>query len=224
MNPTRRESVYVMSCPILTILVWSQRAEIRDKCCCPTLTLAGGGPRLGVMGGVFADKFIVQRLTSLMWMAESSTEEDAQIYNAAQIFVGILKSLEQLTTFYAKIGESKIPRVINGQTHSHFYPYPTSYTVEKQTFHFQYLKPMEDHVACETYLAKLVNSFVNIVVKFALRYSKEVHEFLANKNHAPIFDTMAQCPMPNAPPSDDTGLKRLVCLFYFSFSLFLNSH
>ena len=199
MDPTRCKSIYVTSCSILTILVCSQRAEIRDRCCCPTLMLAGGGPWLGVLGGVFTDKIIVQRLTSLMWIAESSTEEDAQIYDAARVFVALRKSLEQLTTFYEKIGQSKIPRVINGQTHPRFYPYPTSFTVDKQTFHFQYLKPMEDHVACETYLAKLFDRPGNIVVKFVSRYSKEVHEFLANKNYAPHLRYYG--PMPNAPSS-----------------------
>ena len=161
--------------------------------------LAGGGPWLGVMGGVFTDRFIVQRLTSLMWIAESSTEENARIYDAARVFVALRTSLQQLTAFYKKIGEFKIPRVINGQTHSRFYPYPTSFTVNKQTFHFQYLKAMEDHVACETYLAKLVDTPDNIVVKFVSRYGKEVHEFLAKKNYAPHLRYYG--PMPDAPPS-----------------------
>jgi hypothetical protein len=52
MDPKRRESVYVTSCSILTILVCSQRAEIRDRCCCPTLMLVGGGPWLVVMVGL----------------------------------------------------------------------------------------------------------------------------------------------------------------------------
>ena len=161
--------------------------------------LAGGGPWLCVMGGVFTDKFIVQRLTSLMWMAESSTEEDARVYDAARVFVALRESLQQLTTFYKEIGKSRIPRVINGQTHSRFYPYPTSFTVENQTFHFQYLKAMEYHFACETYLAKLVDPPGNIVVKFVSRYGKEVHEFLANKDYAPHLRYYG--PMPDAPPS-----------------------
>jgi len=163
--------------------------------------VVGGGPWLGVMGGVFTDKFIVQRLTSLMWMAESSTEEDARIYDAARVFVALRKSLKQLTTFYMMIGEFKIPPVINGQTHTHprFYPYPNSFTVEQQTFHFQYLKPMEDHVACETYLAKLDDAPDNIVVKFVSRYSKDVHEFLADKKYAPRLRYYG--PMPDAPLS-----------------------
>ena len=81
--------------------------------------------------------------------------------------------------------------------HSRFYPYPTSFTVENQTFHFQYLKPMEDHVACVTYLAELVDPPGNIVVKFVSRYGKEVHEFLANKNYAPHLRYYG--PMPDAP-------------------------
>ena len=130
MDSTRRESVYVTSCSNLTILVYSQRAEIRDRCCYPTLMLTGGGPWLGVMGGVFTDRFIVQRLlTSLMWIAESSTEEDARIYDTARVFVALRKSLEQLTTFYEKIGEFKIPRVIKAMA-------VESASVDKQTLSF----------------------------------------------------------------------------------------
>jgi len=40
--------------------------------------LVGGGPWLGVLGGVFTDKVIVQRLTDLMWCAHSTTEEDSR--------------------------------------------------------------------------------------------------------------------------------------------------
>jgi hypothetical protein len=74
--------------------------------------------------------------------------------------------------------------------------------VDKQIFYFEYLKPMEDHAACETYQAKLVDPPNNIVVKSVSRYGKQVHEFLANKNYAPpVFDTTAQCPMqPPSPP------------------------
>ncbi|KAF8801737.1 hypothetical protein BYT27DRAFT_7215855 [Phlegmacium glaucopus] len=38
-----------------------------------------------------------------------------------------------------------------------------------------------------------------IVIKFMLRYGKEVHEFLANKSYAPHLRYYG--PMPNAPPS-----------------------
>ncbi|KAF8815051.1 hypothetical protein BYT27DRAFT_7316387 [Phlegmacium glaucopus] len=94
-----------------------RRAEIRDRCYCPILMLAGGEFWLGVMVGVFTDKFIVQRLTSLMWIGESLTEQDARVYDAARVLLPSRKSLEKLTTFYEKISKSKIPRVINGQTH-----------------------------------------------------------------------------------------------------------
>ena len=39
---------------------------MRDKCRCPTLMIAGGGPWMCVLGAVFADKVIVQMLTDMM--------------------------------------------------------------------------------------------------------------------------------------------------------------
>jgi hypothetical protein len=58
--------------------------------------------------------------------------------------------------------------------------------------HFRYLKSLEDHPASVTYLAEITSSQdstmdagVKVVVKFATRYGREVHEFLAREGWAP---------------------------------------
>ena len=40
-----------------------QSKEIRDKYCCPTFIIAGGGPYLAIFGAIITDKYVVQRLT-----------------------------------------------------------------------------------------------------------------------------------------------------------------
>ncbi|KAF8803065.1 hypothetical protein BYT27DRAFT_7260401 [Phlegmacium glaucopus] len=63
------------------------RKSICEKCCCPTFLVAGGGPWLSVLGGVVTDRFIVQRLTDMRWMALSSTEEDNR--GASLLWIGV---------------------------------------------------------------------------------------------------------------------------------------
>lgn len=62
--------------------------------------LAGGGPWLTVLGGVFTDKVIVQKLTDMMWTGHSSTHEDAQVYNIARVLIALRTSLHDLTKYY----------------------------------------------------------------------------------------------------------------------------
>ncbi len=71
---------------------------------------------------------------------------------------------------------------------------PTSFTNEDGTFtRFRYLKSLEDHPACVTYLAEITDQngatgvHVQVVVKFAASYGKEVHEFLARNGWAPTL-------------------------------------
>ena len=162
---------------------------------------------MGVMGGVFTDKFIFQRLTPLLWMGASSTEDSARVYHAAAVFFALRESLKQLKEFYEEIGKSlKTPHIpfspTQTQTHPRFYPYPNSFVVGDKTFEFQYLKPLKNAPACETFLAKLKHSGKNedlIVIKFVSRYGEGVHTFLADNEYAPKLRYYG--PLPGAPPS-----------------------
>lgn len=83
------------------------------------LPLVGGGPWLGVLGGVFTDKVIVQRLTDLMWLAHSTTEEDPPVYRLARVLVALRRSIHELQKLYKNISDYKEP-----VTHawSHIFP------------------------------------------------------------------------------------------------------
>jgi serine/threonine protein kinase len=149
--------------------------------------LAGGGPWMGILGGVFTDKIIVQRLTDLMWVGHSSTEEDARVYRFGRVLNALRICLGKLQTYYGKIGDVKdISPISPDRTHPRFYPYPLSFTDENgRLVDFEYLKMLEENdPACVTYKAKISEEDI-IVVKFVSRYSEEVHKFLAAKGHAP---------------------------------------
>jgi hypothetical protein len=68
---------------------------MREKCCCPTFLIAAGGPWLSVLGSVLTDKFIIQRLTDMRWMALSSTEEDNQVYHNARVLIALRECLKK---------------------------------------------------------------------------------------------------------------------------------
>jgi hypothetical protein len=160
--------------------------------------LAGGGPWMGVLGGVFTDKIIVQRLTDMMWVGHSSTEEDARVYHFARVLNALRMSIKQLQDYYEWIDAASNLSFNPGHTHPRFYPYPTSYTDENgQLVHFEYLEALEkNEPTCVTYKAKS-SAGEFIVVKFVSRYNPEVHKFLADKGHAPRLRYYGQ--LCNAP-------------------------
>jgi hypothetical protein len=152
--------------------------------------VAGGGPWLSVLGGVFTDKFIVQRLTDMRWMALSSTEEDNRVYFNARVFVTLRECLVKLQAFF--LGLHDIPPFVASKPHPRYFPYPTSFTVEdSKPTRFRYLESLEEDAGCVTYLAHIPNEAdvdpVKVVVKFVARYGKEVHEFLACRKYAPAL-------------------------------------
>lgn len=165
-------------------LICGQRDDVRSQCCCPTLILAGGGSWLGVLGGVFTDKVIVQRLTDMMLIAHSATYEDARVYQLAQVLTALRESLLDLETFYKALSSQDIPQLKPNEPHPRFFPYPTSFPEGNETVRFDYVKPLEDSAACVAFLAETKDN-LQIVVKFVDRYGRAVHEFLAERGYAP---------------------------------------
>ncbi|KAJ2932650.1 hypothetical protein H1R20_g4446, partial [Candolleomyces eurysporus] len=149
--------------------------------------LQRGGPWITVMGAVITDKVIVQRLTDMMWLAESSTEEAGRVYRAARVFSALRLSLHRLKEYYEGIAENdKIPPLIDS-SHPRFYPYPTHYIdrLTSEKAEFTYVKPLEQSDNCVTFLARSNIARDSLVVKFVSSYGVEVHDLLAEKGYAP---------------------------------------
>ncbi|KAI9435035.1 hypothetical protein H4582DRAFT_1817874 [Lactarius indigo] len=165
--------------------------DIRQRCCCPTFLVVARGPWLSVLGSVFTDKIIVQHLTDMEWMVLSSTEEDNRVYRIAKVFVALRNCLSKLEAFYNSL-DGASPFIAN-QPHPRYFPYPSSFTAEDGSVtHFRYLKSLEEHATCVTYLAETLSNEHSsmavpekVIVKFVSRYGKEVHEFLAREKYAP---------------------------------------
>jgi hypothetical protein len=167
-----------------------QRARLRDKCCCPTFLIAAGGAWLSVLGGVFTDKFIVQRLTSMRWIGISSTAEFNRVYHNAKVLIALRKCIQTLRSYYES--DSKTDPL--GTSHPRFFPHPTSFTAGDGTStSFRYLKALENYPSCVTYLAEIIDQSGatdtrdKVVVKFVMRYGEQVHKFLAEHGRAPTL-------------------------------------
>jgi len=151
------------------------------------------------MGGVFTDKFIVQRLTEMRWMAVSSTEEDGRVYENARILVALRESLKKLQIYYEGVVRSECPPLVPNEPHPRYFPYRTSFASEDETLtHIRYQRSLEDDARCVTYLANIIKAEEGdeaegersappeqVVVKFVGRYGIDVHKFLADKGWAP---------------------------------------
>jgi len=149
--------------------------------------LVGGGPWLGVLGGVFTDKVSVQRLTDFMWCAHSTTKEDPRVYHLARVLVALRRSIHELENFYKDISDPKNPPLTPGHTHPRFYPYPTSFTENGKTAlnTQEYLRKMRHASPSRRTFLTRSRTPPDIVVKFVTRYGTDVHKFLASEDHAP---------------------------------------
>ncbi|KAF8873899.1 hypothetical protein BD779DRAFT_1568628 [Infundibulicybe gibba] len=74
---------------------WFQpdRSRMRDRCCCPTFILAGSGPWLCILGAAITHRVIIQRLTDMMWIGLSSTNEDGRIRRFARVMAALSQNL-----------------------------------------------------------------------------------------------------------------------------------
>ncbi|KDQ06133.1 hypothetical protein BOTBODRAFT_121863 [Botryobasidium botryosum FD-172 SS1] len=179
------------------------RREMREKTCCPTFLLACSGPWIGVLGGVFTDKFIVQRLTDVHWAAHSSTYDDKQVVRLAQFFCALSESVNELRAYYEQDTDS-IPSFEPVQPHPRYYPYPTSYVDSLgQEQKFFYDAPLESDSTCVAFGATSENG-KKLVVKFVDRYGKDAHEYMARLGLAPALHHCAPLYPDDAPMCDQS--------------------
>ncbi|KAJ7572474.1 hypothetical protein C8J56DRAFT_975816 [Mycena floridula] len=161
--------------------VQSNNDVIRSRCCCPTFLIVFAGPWLAVLGAVLTDKCIVQRLTDLMWIGNSSTLNDAHCYRIARVLYSLTCSLGRLRQYYVTLPSTN-------PSSSRFFPSPNSFPSSGTIIYFDYIEALERDPACITFLCKTRESSPRlIVVKFAQTYCREAHELLASNGMAPAL-------------------------------------
>ncbi|KAK0209393.1 hypothetical protein IW262DRAFT_1468951 [Armillaria fumosa] len=147
-----------------------------------------GGPYLSILGVVWTDRFIVQRLTDIMWVGEATTYEDAHLYCLSQIFTSLCDCHQTLHTFYDDIKDRTDLELIPHEPHPHYFPYPDSFHKFQSCTktEFKYLDVLESDSTNVTFLAQTMSDDPHkLIVKFVDRYGVSAHACLAADNMAP---------------------------------------
>jgi len=119
-----------------------------------------------------------------MWIAHSSTYEDARVYKLAQALVALRMGLKALESYYHSLSGQNIPPLTASKPHPRFFPYPNSFPEGGGMVRFDYVTPLENNSTCVAFLAE-TKDHLKVVVKFVDRYGSTVHKFLAEHGYAP---------------------------------------
>ncbi|THH26549.1 hypothetical protein EUX98_g7638 [Antrodiella citrinella] len=203
LDPTIRAEYSVLE-------VWARdvMAPIRDKCCCPTFIVAGTGPVLTVMGAVFTNRFIVQRLTSLTWLGEAATFEDSHVYELSR---ALRRSVDQLENYHRTL---QVPELSPRLPHPRYFPYSTRFMdPQGPVVEFKYVRALTDApesevvVLAETVCISGVSYKHDLVVRFVDRYCGAAHQLLASHGLAPALHYFGLLDGQKAADDADDGLR-----------------
>ncbi|CAA7270120.1 unnamed protein product [Cyclocybe aegerita] len=167
---------------------WAQsnHAKIRENSCCPSFLIAIAGASIAILGAIWTDKIIVQRLTDYIWLGHDTIFNDEAIYRNARILYALSRSLRRLDTFYKSLKIQPQPPVPE-KLEPRYFPSINAYRgLDDTIINFTFIIPLELDSVCTTFLAKTEGPVSEpIVVKFVRRYNKEAHQLLAAKGMAP---------------------------------------
>ena len=130
-----------------------------------------------VIGGVFVEKVITERLTDYVWLGGSPFDSTRSNF-AARLFAALRSAISSLKKYYASITPSQL---------STYRPYPfiTEYGEQKTKFTYS------SRLATEYQHRLLYRATLNgvpstrIVVKFVEQYNADAHRLLATQSLAP---------------------------------------
>jgi serine/threonine protein kinase len=144
---------------------------------------ANAGPWFAILGAIFTDKVIVQRLTDYIWVAFDTILSDTHFNRVAHIMHSLRRNVEKLREYYVQL---KLIAVGPKDVHPRFFPSVCAYRDDERVVGFKYVKPLQLDSTCVTFLAEtLADSPKSVVVKFVQRYGEEAHRLLAKEELAP---------------------------------------
>lgn len=163
-------------------MIFPKYEKIRNLTCCPTFLIASGGPWITILGAVFTDRVLVQRLTDFTWLGIDTAIHNSRCPPLANVFFALRRSLAKLKAYYDGVR----PNPDATQGGFRFFPSITTYIENAETVHFQYLGFLERSNACATLRARTrTEPCKDIVVKFVDNYGLKAHNILAAKGLAP---------------------------------------
>jgi serine/threonine protein kinase len=192
---------------------WAQEEHkvVRDNTCCPTFLFANAGPWFAILGAIFSDKVIVQRLTDYIWVGMDSSLNEPHCNRVAKIMHSLKRNVQKLRDYYAGF---KLEVIGPKDVHPRYFPSVRAYRDEDgRVVEFKYAKPLELHPTCVTFLADtFVDSPKQVVVKFVQRYGEDAHRILAKENLAPQLLYIGTIGVRDGDPS--YGHLRMVVMEY----------
>ena len=157
-----------------------------------------------ILGFVFTDGLIVQRLTDYIWVGLDSVFNENHISRVARIFYALKNSLSNLKSYF-----EMVPQPTNFPDGSRYFPSITAYRVNTsdELIHFQYVGFLEDVPDCITFRARtFANPPQDIVIKFVNHYGERAHRLLAENGLAPKLFYCGSPRLMNEDPSYDSLL------------------
>ena len=149
----------------------------------PSFLIATAGPWFAILGLVFTDSVIIQRLTDFIWVGLDSVLNEAHIKRVSRIFYALRTSLEKLRFYY-----ENLKPIANPPAPSRYFPCFTTYSYDDKVVQFEYIGFLEDGLDCTTLRAQIcAYPAQDIVVKFVDRYGERVHRLLAKSDVAPAL-------------------------------------
>jgi hypothetical protein len=134
-----------------------------------------------ILGAVFTDGLIVQRLTDYIWVGLDSVLNEGHILRVARILYTLKIGLDNLKSYYENIQLTS-----PSPAESHYFPSITAYPFSKELVQFIYVGFLGNGFDCTTLRAQtLTQPPRDIVVKFVARYGERAHRLLANDGLAP---------------------------------------
>ena len=163
---------------------YSQHRAVRDNTCCSTFLLASSGPWLTVLGAIFTDKVVVQRLTNFIWVGMDTISNEQHCYRVTRILHSLGQSIVKLNKYYLGL---ELDRIGKHELHPRYLPSIRAFRdASGAVVDFTYVKPLEREATCVTFLAKTLEaSPKSIVVKFFERYGVASHGLLEKMGAAP---------------------------------------
>jgi serine/threonine protein kinase len=155
-----------------------------------------------VSGAVFAETFVVQRLTDYIALGSHPTEEDKGLRRVAQILVALKECIEDLEKFYKSLepapvdpppsaaASSTARTKSRGQTSGpprKIFPYYTKYLTKDGEHRFKYTTRLTPSDSPRAVFEAIMESpgAKKVVVKFTRTYCEEAHRLLAEHFLAP---------------------------------------
>ncbi|KAK1224206.1 hypothetical protein PQX77_012906 [Marasmius sp. AFHP31] len=164
-------------------------ARFRERCPCPTLLLINAGSHSTVLGVIWADRFIVQRLSDIGFLGYDSFCHDDQIHNIACLFTVLRGFLNDLKQYYHGLDLNNIRPLQRHLPHPRFFPQCLRYFCRerKTLITIEYVRAIDDDECTNlAYVAKDADGR-EVLVKFFDRCGYEAHQLLADADCAPTL-------------------------------------